>query len=194
MAEDTAPLLGRPSGEDEETYKEAPSLARILGALSQGKLPDNGQLYALLHRAAAFLDGVSNAVDASTSEDDGEDNVVLSDDTAIVLATLMKENSALCRLLARWIYGEEAKGEDKQTASQGAHGNEKEQIQRLLWHLARAFSLDTPFPVNVDVNVPVDVEKAKDTIQAGAKQVQQDTRATGQSIVRLVGLILGSEE
>lgn len=211
--EDTSPLLGRRASgdggedvDDERVYKQAPSLARFLGALGQGRLPDNNQLYTLLHRAAAFLDGISTSV-TSTLDGQGDDtdddsianDGILSDDTAMIIGTLLKESSALSRLLARWLYGEEAKEEQREKQkkgdeAQGARGNEKEQIQRLLWHLARAFSLDTALPLAVKVDVPVDVKQAGDSIQEGAKQVKEDTIASGRSIGKLLSLIIGSEE
>lgn len=200
MSEDTAPLLGRTStdsADDETIYKEAPSIARFLGALSQGKLPDNHQLYTVFHKSAAFLDGISNSVSDSVDKDDGDEEDVFSDDTALILGTLLKESGALSRLLARWIYGEEAKEEKKKDEDkeiQGARGNENEQIQRLLWHLARAFSFDTSLPVVVDVDIPVDVNKAKESVMDGAKQVKEDSAASGKSIARLISLLLSSEE
>lgn len=204
MSEATAPLLGRTStdtADDETTYKEAPSLARFLGALSQGKLPDNGQLFTILHKAASFLDGISSSIAGSIESngyhDDGDDgDGVFSDDTAMILGNLLKESGALSRLLARWIYGEEAKEEQKRLEGekQGARGNENEQIQRLLWHLAQAFSFDTSLPVDVDIDIPVDVKKAKENVEEGAKQVKEDSVASGKSIARLVSLVLSSEE
>ncbi|UZJ52106.1 hypothetical protein CBS101457_001426 [Exobasidium rhododendri] len=208
MADDTSPLLERTSldeGDDEQRYQEAPSLARIAGALAQGKLPDNNQLFTIFHKSAAFLDGISTSINTSThtngdygNNDDEEGAGVLSDDTAMILGTLLKENSALCRLLAKWIYGEEPKDEQEKAADGdmkgGARGNENEQIQRLLWHSARALSFDTKLPVDVNVDLPVDVQKAKEGIQEGAKQVNEDTQASGRSIARLVSLIISSEE
>jgi hypothetical protein len=209
MSDDTSPLLGRTStdeAEDEQRYKQAPSLARIVGALSQGKLPDNNQLFTIFHKTAAFLEGISNSINSSTHADeessdggdDGDGSHILSDDTAMILGTLLKEQSALCRLLAKWIYGEEAKEEMSVAAddgeSGGARGNEKEQIQRLLWHTARALSFDTTLPVKLDVDVPVDVKRAKEGIQEGARQVSEDAQASGRSIARLVSLIITSEE
>jgi hypothetical protein len=200
MSEDRASLLGRnstDSADDEATYKDAPSIAKFLGALSQGKLPDNNQLYTIFHKSAAFLDGISNSVSNSVDKDDDDEDDVFSDDTAMILGTLLKETGALSRLLARWIYGEEAKDEQKKDGDkevQGARGNENEQIQRLLWHLARAFSFDTALPVVVDVDIPVDVNKAKESVIEGAKQVKEDSAASGRSIARLISLILSSEE
>lgn len=202
MDDDRRPLLGRSSEDrpdEENIYKQAPSIAKFLGGLSQGKLPNNGQLYTLFHKAAAFLDGISTSVTSSLDDRDAQDDDelhVLSDDTAMTVGTLLKESSALSRLLAKWLYGEEAKDEQKtkEGESQGCRGNDKEQLQRLVWHLSQAFSLDTSLPLAVGVDVPVDVKKATENVQEGAKQVKDDTIATGKSLVQLVSLVLGSEE
>jgi hypothetical protein len=135
----------------------APALARWLGALRAGALPDNAQAYAALHAVAAHLDGLA----ATTSEAPAPSvapeappraRPALNPRTREVLTEL----AAAARDAAKWLYGgRQAPREERLVDTRDAaererdeapRGNENEQWQRLIWLVRRA-------SVSVDVDV-----------------------------------------
>lgn len=191
-------------------------IIRALIALRSGHLPDNAQLYALLHSSAAFCETLSGSVIPKNNKsgqngmESEDENTALSNETIITLAALLKECSTLCRISAGWLYGNEndrdgkiSRSKDEQTLidigddmQKGARGNENEQWQRMFWHLGQALmpSTDKPVDVEMESDLTTDAREAADAIKDAAKQVQTDAVQGFKSITKIISMILSSDE
>lgn len=116
---------------------------RVFSALHAGRLPDNEQLYKLLHAAAAFIDTISKAAvpadappppppppqplqhQASSSSASASTSTGTSRrgeagaDAVLTLAALLGETAALARLTASWLYGGSSSSRSKDDTSGG---------------------------------------------------------------------------
>lgn len=199
---------GRRSGDEglqgSTSSRSGPTLsvvAKMLGALSAGRLPSNDQLYALLHRAAGFLDGLGSAVphnvDAERYRDnqgDDEPEAMVGDDTAIHLATMLKESAALARQLARWVYGQSDDQQGRRGATSTAPaGNSNEQMQRFIFHFSQILN-SRPVEVDVDADIQGGLKDAAEATKEAAKQAKEDAVGGTKALVQIVSLIIGSDE
>lgn len=99
MSEST-PLLSK-SSTDSDSVKQPSILANYIAGLSSGHLPSNPQLYLLLHKAAGFLEGISQAkVSLPTTQN--HQNQSQNEDPNLA-TDFLQESSQLCRDLSRWL-------------------------------------------------------------------------------------------
>lgn len=180
-------------------------LIRALIALRSGHLPDNAQLYALLHASAAFCETLSGSVipaeSKKNSPKDDDERTALSNETIITLAALLKECATLCRISAGWLYGNEndrdgkipKTKESEDEMQQGARGNENEQWQRMIWHLGQSL-VEKPVEVELESDLTTDARQATDAMKDAAKQVQTDAVQGFKSITKILSMILSSDE
>lgn len=177
MSESANPLLqSQFEHNNYEEQSDQPFFSRCATALNLGGLPDNMQLYALLHALATFLDTISDKISPSSHSHHVTDKYMLS------LAALGKETSSLTRLLASWLQG----------SARGASGNGNEQIQRFLWHLLNSIVSDTD-----SVDVRMESNKANSTIHASRKAANaalHDVRSATQSLLYILSTILASDQ
>lgn len=194
---------------------------RALIALRSGHLPDNAQLYAILHSLAAFCETLSGSVipnegkeNQTQNKAENEESAELSNETIITLAALLRECATLFRISAGWLYGNENDRDGKMRKSsekehslidsndendkihQGVRGNENEQWQKMFWHLGQALSssTDSPVEVGMESDLTTDANQAAEAIKDAANQVQTDAVQGFKSITKILSMILSSDE
>ncbi|CAO1636147.1 unnamed protein product [Sympodiomycopsis kandeliae] len=184
--------------EEEETHRKLEQsnlVLRWLALIISGQfLPDNQQLYALLHRFAGVLSGIAHS--DALHEDDEDDARNREREAPLhqlgeATVSILEQCQALLKDVARWIASDDAvigTGNEQQRIP---NGNSRHQIQRIIFHSSQVFR-QSPSTSNIkpDLDTAKELVPEVETAQRTAEQFAEDLRlalySTGQVAITLL--------